>query len=52
MTKFFNYIKESQTISWSSYVGPNPELKAALSIMKEIEKLGYEALIVGGFVRI
>ena len=33
------------------YAANNPELKASLELMKEINDRGYSALIVGGFVR-
>jgi len=43
------YFKES--IDWNEHIRGNEELKYGLELMKKIQDLGYEALIVGGFVR-
>ena len=51
MTRFYTYINEQKTLNWKDYTTGNDELKKALEVMKIIEDAGYEALIVGGFVR-
>lgn len=51
MTKFYNYLNEQEKLDWSDYKKQIPELSPALEIMEKIEDFGYEALIVGGFVR-
>lgn len=49
--KFYTYLKENNSVGLQQYASNNPELKAALELMKEINDKGYSALIVGGFVR-
>lgn len=51
--KFKNYLLEATEAlkDWESYVKDNPELFAAVKILKNLEKLGYKAYIVGGCVR-
>ena len=52
MTKFYSYLKEESAIDrWDEYVNSNPELYAAVQILKKINKNGYRAYIVGGSVR-
>ncbi|MFW6046455.1 MAG: CCA tRNA nucleotidyltransferase [Candidatus Woesearchaeota archaeon] len=49
--KFYKYLNEKDNIDWKEHINNNEELKIALEIMKKIDDLGYESLIVGGFVR-
>lgn len=51
MTRFYTYLNENNSVDLSQYINNNEELKYALDVMKKIHNLGYEALIVGGFVR-
>lgn len=51
MTRFYTYLNEDNSIDLDKYTSSNPELRAALDLMKEINDGGYSALIVGGFVR-
>ncbi|MFW6219623.1 MAG: CCA tRNA nucleotidyltransferase [bacterium] len=41
----------NESISWNKLTKDNDELKAALEVMHIIKDVGYESLIVGGFVR-
>jgi len=47
------YLTEArqQLKDWQGYVNRNKELRAAVSILKKINKAGYKAYIVGGSVR-
>jgi len=51
MKTFKQYLKEATLPNWSKIVNSNPELKAAIELVSEIETLGGECLIVGGCVR-
>jgi len=51
MKTFKQHLKEATLPNWTSVVNSNPELKAAIELMAEIETLGGEALLVGGIVR-
>jgi tRNA nucleotidyltransferase/poly(A) polymerase len=48
-----NYLKEmaEQVSKWNDYVSEDPELDAAVEILKRINSKGYKAFIVGGAVR-
>lgn len=51
--KISKYLLEAieQVRQWNKYVNDNPELKAAVDVLKKIDKAGYRAYIVGGAVR-
>lgn len=51
--RFKKYIKEAREMlkQWQKYVNDNKELKAAVDVLKKINKAGYRAYIVGGAVR-
>ena len=51
MKNFKQHFNEASIPNWTSLVGQNKELQAALGLIAEIERLGGEALIVGGAVR-
>ncbi|MEM4261199.1 MAG: CCA tRNA nucleotidyltransferase [Candidatus Woesearchaeota archaeon] len=47
----YYYLIEQVFNNWKSALSQSQELKAAVDLMKEINRLGYECLIVGGSVR-
>ena len=51
MNSFKQHFNEANIPNWTSLVSQNKELQAALGLVAEIERLGGEALIVGGAVR-
>jgi tRNA nucleotidyltransferase/poly(A) polymerase len=53
MGRFYNYVvEEKENIErWEDYLKSIPMLKHAVDILRNIEKRGYKAYIVGGCVR-
>ncbi|HON83903.1 MAG TPA: hypothetical protein PLI22_07235 [Caldisericia bacterium] len=49
--KEFYTLTENKIPNWDNLVKTNPELKSAVKVLKKINSLGYEALIVGGTPR-
>ena len=47
----YYYLNEEKIPNWNEIINSNNELKSAIKVLKKINDLGYEALIVGGTPR-